>query len=442
MHKFDQIIEKCRLAISQLNLTKADIFLSTIDQTRIDLNNGDLRLEHAQNESALSLRLSKGADCTGFYTKDLDLESIKSKITHHYQRLEKGHETFLGNPEPSNYSGEAFIDFSDSSARLVSLDEKVRRIQQFWGKLKSVEGVSYCRSQFIETKRNRYFWSLGSDQALAETGHYYNVNATLGFQTSWGDPLHSQFVADQKKYFNINWPEMSESLEKRVKDQSQPTFVSTANTDRVILSGHVMARLFEIFHYLFCSEHQHFSKQEICFSPKVGIIDDPFLTERKGTRLWDDEGEESKRFYVVREGQLTHPLTTRSLTNPQHYRHTGNAFRTSKIPLIKTHPNNLFIEPSQSDTVDLFRFAENAIFIEDIVGSDIYQSSGRHCQFFGIGKMIRSAEETDILPVTKFEIDFFDLMKNLEMCGRHLRWLGHFGAPDCFFSRGVKLLRE
>lgn len=169
-------------------------------------------------------------------------------------------------------------------------------------------------------------------------------------------------------------------------------------------------------------------------SPKVSIIDDPFLPGQLGSFLYDGEGVLGKRTRLVRCGVLQGYLYDTYTATKDKVQSTGNAIRGS----IKAEPaighSNLFITPGGRSPEMLIAGVQKGILIHSLMGLHTADPVSGDFSLGATGQLIESGKITRSVKNMAIAGNLLDLLKSIVHLGSDLEFRGSLGSPTLVVS--------
>ncbi|MDR2026563.1 MAG: TldD/PmbA family protein [Prevotellaceae bacterium] len=133
--------------------------------------------------------------------------------------------------------------------------------------------------------------------------------------------------------------------------------------------------------------------KQVC-DKSINIVDDGTLPENRGTVNFDDEGIESQKTYLVREGVLSSYIHDR--ISAEHYRvaPTGNgrreSFRHAPIPRMRT----TYMENGNISESDIIAGVKNGIYVSSFSNGEVQIGAGDFTFFVKSGCLIENGKLT------------------------------------------------
>jgi TldD protein len=151
----------------------------------------------------------------------------------------------------------------------------------------------------------------------------------------------------------------------------------------------------------------------------LNIIDDPTLPEY-GYYLYDDEGVQTQKNYLIKSGILVGRLHNRETAGKMGEKPTGNARALSyeHPPIVRM--SNTYIEPGQAGLEDLIKNVKLGILTHSWLGG-----TTTHEMFTftaGWGQMIRNGQLAEIIRDVKLTGNVFETLKNIDGLSSDLVW--------------------
>lgn len=169
---------------------------------------------------------------------------------------------------------------------------------------------------------------------------------------------------------------------------------------------------------------------EIIAADCVSLADDPLLPGGLASRSFDDEGVASRRNSIITGGRLNTLLHNLKTARKQGVQSTGNAARATAAGPMDVSPSNFFFMPSGHRREDVYRNANDALLVTELMG--MHSGANAVSGDFSLGAkgfLIRNGRLDR--PVNQITVagNFFELLRDIEMVGSDLEF-----AAGCFAS--------
>ena len=164
------------------------------------------------------------------------------------------------------------------------------------------------------------------------------------------------------------------------------------------------------------------------FNKKINIIDDPLLVSQTRSKLIDCEGIQSKRKYLVKDGNLEFFFNSLNSAKQIKQIPTGHASRSvSSLP--GPSYSNLFMENGKERINKIISSLKKGFLVTELMGSSINYSNGDYSRGAS-GFWIENGQIA--YPVSEVTIagNLSDIFKNLIVCN-DLEFNFGVNAPSC-----------
>lgn len=164
------------------------------------------------------------------------------------------------------------------------------------------------------------------------------------------------------------------------------------------------------------------------FNKKINIIDDPLLVGQTRSKLIDCEGIQSKRKYLVKDGNLEFFYNSLNSAKQIEQIPTGHASRSvSSLP--SPSYSNLFMENGKEKINKIISSLKKGFLVTELMGSSINYSNGDYSRGAS-GFWIENGQIA--YPVSEVTIagNLSDIFKNLIVCN-DLEFNFGVNAPSC-----------
>jgi TldD protein len=133
--------------------------------------------------------------------------------------------------------------------------------------------------------------------------------------------------------------------------------------------------------------------KQVC-DKSINIVDDGTLSGNRGTINFDDEGIESQKTYLVREGMLSSYIHDRISAEYYRVAPTGNgrreSFRTTPIPRMRV----TYMENGNIAENDIIASVKNGIYVDNFSNGEVQIGAGDFTFFVKSGYMIENGKLT------------------------------------------------
>ena len=173
---------------------------------------------------------------------------------------------------------------------------------------------------------------------------------------------------------------------------------------------------------------------EKVFSDKLTIIEDPKNEDYPGATIFDDEGTETEKKEIVKDGVLKTYLYNIKEAKEQNKKTTGNGY--SRIST-----RNMYIKPGNKTLEEMMKKLKNGIYITDCMGSmntAINPNTGNiSLQIFGFiieDGEIKCGFEPSVMTTTIFE-----LLSNIEEIENQVTFIKQSVGSPCLLVRDISI---
>lgn len=173
---------------------------------------------------------------------------------------------------------------------------------------------------------------------------------------------------------------------------------------------------------------------EKVFSDKLTIIEDPKNDDYPGATIFDDEGTETKKKEIIKDGVLKTYLYNIKEAKEQNQKTTGNGYSN-----ISTR--NMYIKPGDKTLDEMMKKVKNGIYITDCMGSmntAINPNTGNiSLQIFGFiieNGEIKCGFEPSVMTTTIFE-----LLSNIEEIENQVTFIKRSVGSPCLLVKDISI---
>lgn len=173
---------------------------------------------------------------------------------------------------------------------------------------------------------------------------------------------------------------------------------------------------------------------EKVFSDKLTIIEDPKNDDYPGATIFDDEGTETEKKEIIKDGVLKTYLYNIKEAKEQNQKTTGNGYSS-----ISTR--NMYIKPGDKTLEEMMKKLKNGIYITDCMGSmntAINPNTGNiSLQIFGFiieNGEIKCGFEPSVMTTTIFE-----LLSNIEEMENQVTFIKQSVGSPCLLVKDISI---
>lgn len=173
---------------------------------------------------------------------------------------------------------------------------------------------------------------------------------------------------------------------------------------------------------------------EKVFSDKLTIIEDPKNEDYPGATIFDDEGTETEKKEIIKDGVLKTYLYNIKEAKEQNQKTTGNGYSS-----ISTR--NMYIKPGDKTLEEMMKKLKNGIYITDCMGSmntAINPNTGNiSLQIFGFiieNGEIKCGFEPSVMTTTIFE-----LLSNIEEIENQVTFIKQSVGSPCLLVKDISI---
>lgn len=434
MPNINDIASYAQSAAEKLGIQKFDIYGSTVDETSVQVDQGEPQQVKASNRSGVTVRVWNEDNTVGV-TSTTDVDPTGLELA-----LKTAHEaSYFGvkNNVP-DFSPEATAEIAhkngkrDPQAPVAQLLETlIQAEKELLGAHPAIAGVPY--NGLAQRDIDRFY--LNSAGALRHEAHSY---ASLY--------LYTKTEEEGKKPRSAGAFRVSEGLGKLdiegcLKEAAEKT-ISHLNYDRiktgkyrVVFSPEAFLSLLGAFSNLFNAQ-SILDKQSLSTpdslgtqlaSPLLCVYDDALHPENVGAETFDGEGTPTRRTPVITNGVLTSFLHSAGTAKRLGAEPTGNANMGAKVT-VSPHFFHVFASDAAQEELSLDT-ADNVILIDDLsaLHAGVQALQGSFSLPFD-GWLIQNGKRTSIESATVAG-DIREVLQSIICVEKHLEFTGSGVAP-------------
>lgn len=133
--------------------------------------------------------------------------------------------------------------------------------------------------------------------------------------------------------------------------------------------------------------------KKIC-SPQINVVDDGTIENARGSINFDDEGTESQKTYIVKDGILESYLHDRISAKHYNIHSTGNgrrqSFRYAPVPRMRV----TYMESGNTAEADMITSVKQGIFVDNFTNGQVQIGAGDFTFFVKTGYLIENGKLT------------------------------------------------
>lgn len=438
-------VEVLRLHIAgKQDVIDAEIYIQSIQGEQVTAKGrSSICVVDKMEDLGVGLRLFTKNGGVHDYCKGLATDELPKLVDRALARTKNNQRNYL-TPLwlPELDSGDLQADFCDDTYSLITLDEKISKVNrlQEYVNTYTKNQLAVKTAIYREEHLAEWLWNSRSDQLLESS----KTSGMVSTQVSAEGVIEESFGESQSReirYHTLNWHEVAtQSCEMALRLQ-KPKLLEKRQRRAVIIHKAAMVPLFEILaHHLKGSTHlegNSFLKNKVgkrIFSKTVSIIEDPHLANSVGQCFWDQEGIATRPRMYVNQGVLHHFANDIKTAMTLDRAPSGNGIRRhyQDSPSVGFHM--LFWEPGKKDFVDLLRDAGIGFVVRKILSMKLTDSNSGQLQMRVIGAEVSGGEEKEA-KVAQMDCNLLDMLSCVESCSRDLQWAGPYGVPSVLFKK-------
>uniref|UniRef100_A0A7V3ZVG1 TldD/PmbA family protein n=1 Tax=candidate division WOR-3 bacterium TaxID=2052148 RepID=A0A7V3ZVG1_UNCW3 len=155
---------------------------------------------------------------------------------------------------------------------------------------------------------------------------------------------------------------------------------------------------------------------------ELSIVDDPTLKDLRGSYLYDDEGVEGKKTYLLKEGKISGHLHSKETAAKMNEEVSGNARSISyRYPPI-VRMSNTYIEPRDKSFEELLSLLNNGLYVCGARGGQTelenFSFASQYAYEVKNGKIGKMVKDVTICG------NVFETLKNIKAIGNDLKFFG------------------
>ncbi len=367
----ETIANYAQSSAEKLSIHKYDIYGSSIDETSVEVDNGEPKQVQASNRSSVIVRVWNEKGTVGVTTTtDLDELGIKLAL-----ETAKEASTFGNIENPPDFSLQAQDSIANTADEIVEpapvptlIDTLIKAEKTLLEAHPAIKGVPYNGLSQEDIKR----FYLNSEGSLRQEARSYAVIYLYSRTEEEGKkPRGASAMKISRGLETLDVDDcLKEVTEKTISHINYQTIPSGKYT--VVFSPKAFLSLISAFSNLFNAQNI-LDKQSLsdldCLgkevaSPLLSLCDDALHPDNIGAETFDGEGTPTRRVEIIKDGVLTGLLHSSGTARRMNTQPTGNANIGAKVT-VGSHFYHVFSHSKDSPEYNLDE-AENVILIDQL----------------------------------------------------------------------------
>lgn len=162
-------------------------------------------------------------------------------------------------------------------------------------------------------------------------------------------------------------------------------------------------------------------------APEVTIIDDALLPAGLGSSPFDDEGVPTQSTEIIANGILRNYLHSAYTARKLGDRPTGNSSRAPS-GVVTVGPTNFYLKGGPHSADDIISSVKAGLYVIELIGFGVNTVTGDYSRG-AVGIWIENGKLTDPVHEVTIAGNLRDMLKNIEMIGNDVAFIGSIGAP-------------
>ena len=410
-----------------------DLFIEKSRVETISMNSSKVKDLKTGVDFGVGVRLIFGTKALYGYTNSVDKEELINLtriLAEQYKKEGKGEKSLIFQSKNIKHIGainDTNTELSEKISKLHELDKKTRGQNQF---INQVNLSLFLKKQEIEI-----FDSEGLH--LSDTRPYCRIAATAIAKDgqeqatgSWSPGVRGGYEFIQN--LDIEW--MSDYIAKQAVNVLRAKPCPAGQMPVVIDNGFGGVIFHEACgHSLETTSVEKKSsefwdkKGELIAHESLSAVDDGTIDHLWGSLSVDDEGMETQKTQLIKNGVLTNFLCDRMGEIKTGHPRTGSARRESYKYAPASRMRNTFIEPGKYDLEELLSSMGDGLYAKSMGGGSVNPGTGEFNFSVQEGYMVKNGKLTEAVKGATLIGKGGDIMKNISMVGANL----DFAAGIC-----------
>jgi PmbA protein len=170
-------------------------------------------------------------------------------------------------------------------------------------------------------------------------------------------------------------------------------------------------------------------------SSNVTIVDDARMPARLGSSPFDDEGVTTRMTPIIENGVLRNYLHSSYTARKLGAKPTGNGSRAAS-GVVTIGPTNFYLQGGASSPEEIIGSIQSGLYVVELIGFGVNTVTGDYSRG-AVGLWIENGKLT--YPVQEVTVagNLREMLKNIEMIGNDVAFIGSIAAPTLKVSKMV-----
>ena len=433
------LIKNIITKLSKMGCDESDVFFSSSRIVSCSSRLGKVENTESSAISEIGIRAILNNKQSIVSTTNLDIKNIEELIDKVFQMVKVVPQNkYCGLANPKDV-----MKFKKSDADLLKLNDPL------------VPTISKLKNNVLELEESALSNKLIKNSEGAEISHTHNSYYILGSNgleiemekthsdyiiavlASSKNSMEREYDYKSKVFFNDlgNFSEIGKEVSRNAIKKLNSKKIKTCKSDVIFdskVSSSLLRNLFTSCNSPSIIKGISFLKDKIykeVFKKDICVIDNPLMPKKLRSRTIDCEGIESKKQYLIKEGELQFFFNSLSSARQLEQKPSGHASRSvSSIPSVSF--SNLYMENGNSTKQDMIKSIKKGLLVTELMGSSINYSTGDYSRGAS-GFWIENGEIT--YPVSEITIagNLIDIFKSI-IPANDLEFNYGVNAPSCY----------
>src|SRR5439155_3306878 len=175
---------------------------------------------------------------------------------------------------------------------------------------------------------------------------------------------------------------------------------------------------------------------QVVAAPEVTVVDDARLPAGLGSSPFDDEGVPTQTTPIIENGVLRNYLHSTYTARKLGSKPTGNGSRAGS-GVVTVGPTNFYLQGGSTHSPeDIVRSVKSGLYVVELIGFGVNTVSGDYSRG-AVGLWIENGKLTYPVQEVTIASNLRDMLKNIEMMGTDVTFMGSIAAPTLKISNMV-----
>ena len=438
--KAQQVIDRARKS----GATAADVMIREDDSFSVSVRMGEIETLKEAISRSLMLRVFIGKRTATSHTSDISEPVVDRLVDETVEMARLTSEDESGGLPESSFFQSSFPDLKllDPTWESLTPEERIDLAVR-------TEKAAFATDPAITNSEGASFDYARSHVALANTsgfaGQYQGTGASLVCipiaQSSEG-MQRDHWVSAARHRHQLEAPEVigrkaAERAVRRLRARKIPTCQVPVVFDPLCARS-LLSHIFDAVAGGSFYRRSSFLVDQIgqsVASPNVTIVDDARMPAGLGSCPFDDEGVTTQTTPIIENGVLRNYLHSAYTARKLGSKPTGNGSRAAS-GVVTIGPTNFYLKAGAYPPEEIIGSIKSGLYVVEAIGFGVNTVTGDYSRG-AVGIWIENGKFTYPVQEVTIASNLRDMLKNMEMIGNDVTFVGALAAPTLKISKMV-----